>query len=412
MSQSQHVAFGGAVSTQPQAAAKPTPARPKRVYRPMGVPYQLASGLWAIRARHREQTFCLSGFAEKSQARQALLRQLQELDEGQCLKPETVALALQQYGLAHLPRLRGAPQEARIINTYLRAAGERTIRVCMAPTAVARYQKTHHAVVSLVASPAGQDAAQQGSGPDIQVTGAARLRAALAGTRMDRVTSGQIHALLQTLEDEGRARETVLKERGLLARLFNYALRFGGKSSSTSNPVTDVRLFGHGRRRTRLMSASERERMEDAFTKTGGADLARMFVFLSESGIDAKYCAEQACWDEVLWGHRAFCRRGSHNPSSLVLLSDRAMGILHEMRPAAGPSPQIFGTSYASFQRAWQRVRRSAGVEDLRIQDLRQGIRFGWNFVMKPALFEPYADDRRESRQSLVTRNGDGARLT
>jgi hypothetical protein len=336
MSHSQNVAARAIVSTQPDAAPKST-THPKSVYRPMGVPYQLASGLWAIRARHREQTFCLSGFADKSHARAALVQRLRGLQQGQRMKPATVALALQQYGLAHLPRLRGALQEARIINTYLRAAGERTIEVRTSPAAVAPYQKTlfgRDTVISLVATPAGPDAACQGGVPDIQMTRSARLRAGLAVTRMDQVTSGQIHALLQALEAEGRARATVLKERSLLARLFNYERRFGGESSGATNPAADVRLHGHGRRRTRLMTTSERERLEAAFKTAGDANAARMFVVLSESSMDAKYCVDDASWDEILWAYRLFCRRGSHNPSSLTLLSDKAMGILEEMARA------------------------------------------------------------------------------
>ena len=297
MSQSQQVAAGDTVFfTQPDAAPK-SATRPKSVYRPMGVPYQLASGLWAIRARHRKQTFCLSGFIDKSQARAALVQRLRGLHEGQRLKPATVALALQNYGLAHLPRLRGALEEARIINTYLSAAGERTIEVCTSPAAVAPYQKTlfgRDTVVSLVATPAGPDVARQGGVPDRQVTPSARLRAELAMTRMDQVTSWQIHALLDALEAEGRARATVHKERSLLARLFNHERRFGGESSGARNPAADVRLHGYGRRRSRAMTASERERLDAAFKTAGDVNAARMFAFISESGMDPKYCVHNA----------------------------------------------------------------------------------------------------------------------
>ncbi|MFC5496288.1 hypothetical protein ACFPOE_01960 [Caenimonas terrae] len=399
MSKSQQVAAGATASTQSDAAPKSV-THPKSVYRPMGVPYQLASGLWAIRARHRNQTFCLSGFADKSQARTALVQRLRGLQEGQRLKPATVALALQHYGLAHLPRLRGALQEARIINTYLRAAGERTIEVRTSPAAVAPYQTTlfGRAVVSLVATYVGRDAAREGGVPAIQVTRSARLRAELAVTRMDQVTSGQIHALLQALEAEGRARATVLKERSLLARLFKDERRFGGESWGARNPVDDVRLHGHGRRRTRAMTASEHERLETAFKTAGDANTARMFVLLSESGMDAKYCVDHASWDEILWGHRLFCRRGLNNPSSLTLLSDKAMGILEEMRPAAGPSPRIFSTPYASFKHAWRSACRTAGVEDLRIQDLRRSGRSGWNFVSHDTLQVLHAYSGRVKR--------------
>ena len=314
MSQSYKVAAGATVSTQPDAPKSIT--RPKGVYRPMGVPYQLASGLWAISGRHRKQMFCLSGFADKSHARVALVQRLRGLQAGQRLKPATVALALQQFGLTHLPRLRGALQEARRINAYLRAAGERTIEVGTSPAAMTPYQKPlfgRDTVVSLVTTPAGPVATPQGGVPDLQTTRSARLRGELAVTRMDRVTSGQIYALLQALEAEGRARATVLKERSLLAKLFNYERRFGGEPSGAGNPVENVRLHGRGRRRTRVMTASERESLEAAFQTAGDTDATRMFVFLCESGVEAKYCVDDASWDEIQWSQRLFCRGGSYN---------------------------------------------------------------------------------------------------
>jgi hypothetical protein len=385
MSQSQMGAAGATASTQLDNAPKSTTS-PEGVYRPMGVPYQLASGLWAIRGRNRKQMFCLSGFADKSQARRALVQRLRGLGEGQRLKPATVALALQQFGLTHLPRLGGALQEARVINRYLRAAGERTIEVRPSPTAMAPHQKTlsgRDTVVSLATTPAGADAACQGDVPDTQMTRSARLRAALAVTRIDRVTSGQIHALLEALEAEGRARATVLKERNLLARLFKHEHRSGGQSTVARNPVQDVRLQGRGRRRTRVMTASERERLEAAFQAVGDADTTRMFVFLSESGVDAKYCLDDASWDEIWWGHRLLCPRRSYHPSSLTLLSDKAMEILEELRRTAGPSQRIFNKSSASFKHAWRSACRTAGIEDLRIQDLRRNRRLGWKFAPK-----------------------------
>lgn len=51
------------------------------------------------------------------------------------------------------------------------------------------------------------------------------------------------------------------------------------------------------------------------------------------------------------------------------------------MRLAAMHSPRIFSKPYASFKLAWRSACMTAGVEDLRNQDLRRNGRSGWNFV-------------------------------
>lgn len=385
MNQSQDGAAGASPSTQStnSIGLAPTAKRPQRPYRRMGVPYRLNSGLWAIRARHREQMLCLSGFTSQSDARAALVRRLLEPDQGERHARETVAQALQQYGLAHLPRLRNPLQEARTINTYLRAAGERIIEVRPSMTAGAPRQKTMFGrdfVLTLVHAPTVGGGERSGGEPDYRMTRSARLRSELARTRMADVTSSQIQAFLQALEDEGRARATVMKERGLLGRLFKYARRYARDSSSARNPVPDVWLHGSGRKRLRKMTASERERLEAAFKAAGDADAARMFVFLAETRVDAKYCVEHACWDEILWGARIFRRRGSSGLSSVVFLSDQAIGILQEMGPPDDSSRKIFGMNYPAFKRAWLRACRASEVEDLRVQDLRRTACHGWNF--------------------------------
>lgn len=89
---------------------------------------------WSLRRRVFGQDFYVSGKATKAAAEKAmekLLKPLSERGRPKGLGPRrtTLAQALQDMACDRLPFLKGAVQEARRINVYLRAAGLATLKV-------------------------------------------------------------------------------------------------------------------------------------------------------------------------------------------------------------------------------------------------------------------------------------------
>ena len=122
-------------------------------------PFKQAGG-WAMRRRVDGDEFYVSekpsaAAAEKAMAEKVAAQKELGVPLGMGPNKTTVAQALMDYGMEHLPFLKGAEQEARRINTYLRAAGLRTLKV-VRPTLDAQAEQSEdsnktgqHFVVSL-----------------------------------------------------------------------------------------------------------------------------------------------------------------------------------------------------------------------------------------------------------------------
>jgi integrase len=381
MNQSQQVGVDTTEGQNPQhlLVAEVGVAKPKRPYQPMGVPYRTKTGLWAIRARQAGKTISLSGFKTPQEARYALAQRLQAGEpEGERFASLMVAQALQEHALGHLRHLRSARSQARSINTYLRAAGVNTLLVkhdAGASRPWVEINVRHQSGDEGTATPA-QSEVTVSDGRNYS----ARLRAELARTRMSDVSSWHVLRLLQALEGEGRARATVLKERSLLGRLFNHACQLRGWPAFARNPTVGLRLSGPARRRERLMGHEERERLEAAFKASGEDAAACAFLVLAEVAIDAKHLLEGATWRDALCSPHVFfdSRRAGWGHCTALPMSQRAAAALQARYSGADQAKKIFGMEFKAFKAIWRRVCRTAGVENLRIQDLRRSALAAW----------------------------------
>lgn len=100
-------------------------------------PFQVGKGkdaTWSMRRRVAGQDIFICGFATRAAAMAAMKVAVDEVRKGN--RPEgrgahmtCVAQALQDYALQRLAFLKGAPQDARRINVYLRAAGLELLKV-------------------------------------------------------------------------------------------------------------------------------------------------------------------------------------------------------------------------------------------------------------------------------------------
>ena len=90
-------------------------------------PYR-ENGAWALRRRIGGRDYYVHGYATKGEARAAMEARIEGADaSGKAARhgaaSTSLAQALQDYALERLPFLKGAAQEARRVNAWLRAAG-------------------------------------------------------------------------------------------------------------------------------------------------------------------------------------------------------------------------------------------------------------------------------------------------
>ena len=121
-----------------EPASKPEPAtainqRASKYARPPAAPYQHGKG-WCMRRRYRGHDLFVSDMPTAAAAERAMAVRVREVDDygrpfGAGAARTTLAQALQDYALEKLPYLKGAAQEARRINVYLRAAGLSLLQV-------------------------------------------------------------------------------------------------------------------------------------------------------------------------------------------------------------------------------------------------------------------------------------------
>lgn len=125
MSEGQFGAQRATTTTTP--AADSAAATPKRKKRELAEAYQVGPDNWSARARREGGDIFVSGFKTQTAAERELRKRVSFMEKhgkphGDGPDRTSVAQAMQQHALKHLPSLKGADQEARRINKYLRAA--------------------------------------------------------------------------------------------------------------------------------------------------------------------------------------------------------------------------------------------------------------------------------------------------
>lgn len=184
------------------------------------------------------------------------------------------------------------------------------------------------------------------------------------------VTYELVQDLVQQLEAEKLAKATVLQEVALLKRLFNHASRKWHWVAPAKNPACHLKLTGQLTERERVMSHEEQARLDEALETCMNGLLAPATEFATETAMRATELVS-AKWGDVDWKECLLHLKDAKAGARDVPLSPRAIEILRVLCPSEDPKQKIFGITYESLKAGWRRACERAGVEDLRIQDLR-----------------------------------------
>jgi integrase len=354
-------------------------------------PFQVGKGKdasWSMRRRVAGQDFFLSGFSSRSAVKQAMKELVEEARKGnrhvgRGAHMTCVAQALQDYALERLPFLKGAPQEARRVNVYLRAAGLALLKVVplarsndFVPTpgksgkgAYFRIELEPHTHERRI--PNGLHAYRRALAS--ANASSDRLRAVLAGTSVADVSRHQLQQLMDRMTQDGTSAATVGLERALLRRMFNHAFSSWSWSQLLDNPATKLRMPVVDNERDRVLSYQEQALLDEALTSCRNELVAPTLALLRETAMRASEPLEHATWADVDWAN-CIIRLGDAKAGKRdVPLSPAAIEALGQLkaRGPALPGDPVVSITYESLRAAWRRACERAGVADLNIHDLR-----------------------------------------
>jgi site-specific recombinase XerD len=202
------------------------------------------------------------------------------------------------------------------------------------------------------------------------------LLPALGQLHLDEVTPDHIRALLDELRTNGYAPGTISRALILLRHMFNLARKWK-IASLTDNPTSGFNAPPDVQR-NRFLSRQEADRLIAAIKADENQIAARAILMLLLTGARRNEITH-ARWDYVDWTERTLLVPMSKNGKARkISLTSAAMDVLDTMKPVAQngyifPSPATGRPSPHLFF-PWDRIRKRAGLADVRMHDLRHSF--------------------------------------
>lgn len=195
---------------------------------------------------------------------------------------------------------------------------------------------------------------------------------ALGKRRLAAVTAEEVTSLHHRLRNTPAQANAVVDT---LSRMYGYAEAWG-LAAEGQNPCRSVARFRR-RKRGRYLTDTEFERLGAALEATGGgaspASVAAIRLLML-TGCRKNEILSLA-WKDVNLKAGEFRLNEAKTGARVVVLSPSAVSLLAGLkREACGPwviPGRRPGTHMCSIDNAWRHIRRHAGLEDLRLHDLR-----------------------------------------
>lgn len=200
---------------------------------------------------------------------------------------------------------------------------------------------------------------------------------ALGRYRVHDVTRQDVHRLHQSLSDRPYQANRVL---ALLSKMCNLAEAWGMRPEQT-NPCRHVEKFRE-RARERYLRAEEIRRLHEALeeglrTQSENPYIVAAIRLLLLTGARVNEILT-ARWEWVDWERNVLALPDSKTGSKSIYLSDPAVAVLTDLRglSTSEASPYIIrgrrpDRPLINLSKPWQRVRERAGLDDVRLHDLR-----------------------------------------
>jgi integrase len=205
-----------------------------------------------------------------------------------------------------------------------------------------------------------------------------RLQARFGDVKLNQFTRRAVQQFHNDLRNEGLAPATCDHYLKLLRQALNIAVDF---DLLPTNPIAKLKLFNEDNQQERLMSDKELTRLMAALEVEGkkgrNARLVIKFLILTGARVNE---ALHARWSDIdresrVWQIQATNSKSKRRRS--VPLNDGALRVLADL-DSEGKSEWLFTSSrgdglqrITTINKVWQRLRKTAGLDHIRIHDLR-----------------------------------------
>jgi len=358
----------------------------------MAKPYKEGSG-WAYRLRAAGQDVYRSGFSSEAKARHDMEKIRIELTEGPAQSghgPQRTSLgvAFSDYARQRLPYLKGAQQDTRRINRYLRAL--KLPVISLTPVEVVKDGKctywqvefVHETTRAIPSSLARHRGEQEGASEASD-----RARKRLAMTMMSEVTTHQIQGLVDALSAEGKLAATIHLERSELRRLFKHAIAVWNWRIVGGNPAgANLKMPEVDNERKRIVSNEEWARLSEVLARYPNPHVAPLTCLMLETSMRSCEPLVTLRWRHIYWDQRYIALPDAKAGGRQVPLTPGALHILKQLSDHAAtpphPDDRVFPTSYEAVKKAWTVARKAVGIPDVNLHDLRHtsATRFALEF--------------------------------
>jgi integrase len=197
----------------------------------------------------------------------------------------------------------------------------------------------------------------------------------VASIRLDRIDVVAITAVVHRMQDQGYATGTINRVLQMIRRVFNCARKWR-TDYSLVNPVSGMTV-GPETLRNRFLTSDETHRLIRSLYDDANRTAADAILLLLLAGARRNEVT-RARWEYVNWDRRTlFVPLSKSGRPRHVVLSQTAIDLLKN-RPFPRnefifPSP-ITGRPSPSLFFPWRRIRKRAGLEGLRLHDLRHSF--------------------------------------
>jgi len=195
---------------------------------------------------------------------------------------------------------------------------------------------------------------------------------------LNAISRADVLALQTGKLDAGLAPGTVYR----IMVLLRYAMRLAGEwevPGLTTNPCTKVPLPKVNNARQTFLSAKQAEDLLAAVRASSNPHLEAIVGFLLLTGA-RKREALDARWEHIQWEQRRwYIPVTKTGKPRHVPLSDSAVSLLRRQEAKIGRSPWLFpnpttGIPYKNLHTIWDKARKEAGLNDVRMHDLRHSF--------------------------------------
>ena len=198
-----------------------------------------------------------------------------------------------------------------------------------------------------------------------------RVLPALGRLTLDEITSEHVAKLISDMRGNGYAAGTTNNVLMLLCRIFNLAHKWKVPGAG-DNPTSGLDRAPPNERQ-RFLTAEETDRLIASLGEDENRAAAQAIMLLLLTGARRNEIT-RAKWESVDWTQRVLRVPVSKSGKPrTIALNTTAMAVLKSI-PRDSGCPYIFPTRLIGVYNPWDRIRRRAGLADVRLHDLRHSF--------------------------------------